>query len=196
MSATSVSHLVDKQSLPQGYPTHMHGAAFWEHLGRAVGTFGFLEEVLGRAIFALTATREYGASEIEAAYADWLPQLERALYDTLSGLIDTYDKAARTHQGFSTINLPELIEGLRRAAVCRNVLCHGSWRPPDENGRSLPLFMNRQCALFDTPIDVDMLKQIQAHVAELACEVINTITHMGLQFPGSDGPGKPIWMKT
>lgn len=189
----SASHVIDKESLPDLFPTHMHGAAFWEHLGRAVGTFGFLEEVLGRAIFALTATREYRESEIEAAYVDWLPQLERALYDTLSGLIDAYAKAAREHQSFSTANLPELIDGLRRVTVWRNVLCHGSWQAPDESERSLPLFINRQKEVFGTPVDVAMLNQIQAHVAELACEVMSTITHMGLQFPGSDGPGKPIW---
>lgn len=193
MSSTGLSHVIDKQSLPQGFPTHMHEESFWEHLGRAVGTFGFLEEVLGRAIFALTATREYPATEIEAAYADWLPQLERALYDTLSGLIDVYANAASKHQSFNTTNVSELIDGLRRAAVWRNVLCHGSWRVPDKDGKSLPLFMNRQKELFDTPVDVAMLRQIQTHVAELACEVMSTITAMGLQFPGSDGPGKPIW---
>jgi hypothetical protein len=196
MSSTSLSHVVDKQSLPQGFPTHMHEASFWEHLGRAVGTFGFLEEVLGRAIFALTAAREYPATEVEAAYADWLPQLERALYDTLSGLIDVYANAASKHQSFNTTNVSELIDGLRRAAVWRNVLRHGSWRVPGEDGKSLPLFMNSQKELFDTPVDVAMLKQIQTHVAELACEVMSTITAMGLLFPGSDGPGKPIWTKT
>lgn len=193
MSATYGSHVIDKQSLPDLFPTHMHDAEFWEHLGRAVGTFGFLEEVLGRAIFALTATREYAESEIEAAYAGWLPQLERALYDTLSGLVDSYAKAAREHQSFGTTNLPELIDGLRKATVWRNVLCHGSWHAPDENGASLPLFMTRQKDVFDTPVDVATLKQIQKYVAELACEVMSTITYMGLQFPGSHGPGKPVW---
>ena len=32
---------------------------FWEQLGRTVATYGFLEEVLGKAIFAFTATRNY-----------------------------------------------------------------------------------------------------------------------------------------
>jgi hypothetical protein len=31
------------------------------------------------------------------------------------------------------------------------------------------------------------------HVAELVCVVVSSVTHMGWQFPGSHGPGLPIW---
>lgn len=53
--------------------------------------------------------------------------------------------------------------------------------------------MNRQQERFETAIDVSYLRQLQKHVAELVCEVVDTVTHMGLQFPGSGGPGKVIW---
>jgi hypothetical protein len=49
--------IVDIKNLPASFPTHRHSAAFWENLGRTVATFGFLEEVLGKAIFAFTATK-------------------------------------------------------------------------------------------------------------------------------------------
>jgi hypothetical protein len=55
-----------------------------------------------------------------------------------------------------------------------------------------PLFVNRQQQVFDTAIDIAYLKHAQAHVAELACNVIDTVTRMGWQFPGGAGPGKPI----
>ena len=58
---------------------------FWENLGRTIATFGFLEEVLGKAIFAFTATTRYPESEVEAAFEKWLPTLERALIDQLAG---------------------------------------------------------------------------------------------------------------
>ena len=60
----------DCAQLPANYPTHRHGAEFWDALGRAVATFGFLEWVLGRAIFALTGTRKIIRSRIRkmAAY--------------------------------------------------------------------------------------------------------------------------------
>jgi hypothetical protein len=55
----SVRYFVDLDGVPDGFPTHRHEVAFWESLGRAVATFGFLEEVLGKAIFSFTATRPY-----------------------------------------------------------------------------------------------------------------------------------------
>jgi hypothetical protein len=43
-------------------------------------------------------------------------------------------------------------------------------------------------------VDVPFLQQTQRHVAELVAEVISVVvTHMGIQFPGSDGPDKPVW---
>jgi hypothetical protein len=48
--------VVDIKNLPPLFPTHRHSSMFWESLGRTVATFGFLEEVLGKAIFAFSAT--------------------------------------------------------------------------------------------------------------------------------------------
>ena len=183
---------VDIERLPMNFPTHQHDAAFWEALGRAVATFGFLEEVLGRAIFAFTATREIPPDQIEAEYVKWLPILERALDDALGGLIVSYSSAAREHQGVPSF-LDDLLKQLREAAVWRNTICHGSWRAPDEQGCSLPLYVDKKRGVFETPIDIAMLEQLQRHVAELACAVVSTVTQMGYQFPGSSGPGKPVW---
>lgn len=54
--------------LPPGFPTHGHAPAFWEALGRAVATFGFLEETFAKAIFAFTGMREISEEQITAAY--------------------------------------------------------------------------------------------------------------------------------
>jgi hypothetical protein len=183
---------VDIDRIPANFPTHRHDAAFWEALGRAVGTFGFLEEVLGKAIFAFTATRQIPSDQIESEYAKWRPTLERALEDPLGGLIDSYGSSARKHQDAPPY-LDDLLKQLREAAVWRNTICHGSWRSPDEQGRSLPLYVDKKRGVFETPIDIAALKQLQRHVAELACEVVNTVTQLGHQFPGSNGPGAPIW---
>jgi hypothetical protein len=168
---------------------------FWETLGRAIATFGFLEEVLGKAIFAFTATTRHQESEIDAAFENWLPTLERALIDPLGGLIDAYGKAVRNNSAATIENLDDLLSELRAASVIRNVLCHGSWRTPDADGSSLPLFVNRQKMVWDTSIDIPYLKQTQKAVAELGCAVITTVTHMGWQFPGSHGPGKAAFEK-
>ena len=184
--------IIDRDKLPPLFPTHRHSPQFWEQLGRTIATYGFLEEVLGKAIFAFTATRAYSPDEIDAAYQAWLPQLERALTDQLWNLAESYGAVARDNPATTTENVDELVEDIKKATVVRNVLCHGSWRPPNANGASMPLFVNRQKQVFDTAIDIAYLEQVQAHVAELACSVVDTVTHMGWQFPGGAGPGKRV----
>lgn len=188
-----MSHIINIDALPEMYPTHRHEPVFWERLGRAVATYGFLEETLGKAIFAFTATKPYSEQEVQTALDGWLPKLQHALSDQLGNLIESFEKAVREHPNTTIENLEELIEQLKEAAKSRNVICHGSWRTPNSEGASVPSFVNRQQERFDTAIDVAWLAQLQKHVSELICAVINTVTHMGWQFPGDAGPGKVIW---
>ncbi|WP_116894942.1 hypothetical protein [Pseudomonas savastanoi] len=183
---------VDQGQLPTDYPTHRHSGEFWEQLGRTVATYGFLEQVLGRAIFALTATRRYAQDELEQAYSNWLGQLERALSDSLGDLITAYGNALRNYHERPVSNPEQLVEDLRQAGHLRNVLCHGAWQVPDANGKSLPLFVDRKQRIFATSIDVAYLQQVRAQVSGLVCAVINSISSIGLQFPGSVGPGESI----
>jgi hypothetical protein len=187
-------HIIDIGTLPEFYPTIHISSEFWEALGRTVATFGFLEEVLGKAIFAFTATRLYDDEAVLVAeFETWNKVLERALADQLGGLIDAYQKAASEHHKKVPADfLSTLVDSLREAAKLRNVLCHGSWRMPDEAGRSVPFFVTKKMEMFETPIDIAFLTTTQRAVAELSCDVINTVTSLGLQFPGSAGPGKPI----
>jgi hypothetical protein len=188
--------IIDRDNLPPLFPTHRHSPQFWEQLGRAIATYGFLEEVLGKAIFAFTATRTYSPEEIEPAYRAWLPLLERALTDQLWNLAESYAKAVRNNPAATIENIDELVEHIKKATVIRNVLCHGSWRTPNANGASVPLFVNRHQQVFDTAIDIGYLRQVQTHVTELACSVMDTVTHMGWQFPGGAGLGKPIMKRS
>jgi hypothetical protein len=84
---------IDVGKLVGKFPTHKHDNEFWECLGRAVATFGFLEEVLGKAIFALTNSKLYKEDEIQVAYNNWTPIVENALSGTLPSLIKSYEKA-------------------------------------------------------------------------------------------------------
>ncbi|MDU0460312.1 MAG: hypothetical protein RW306_16410 [Geobacteraceae bacterium] len=183
-------HVINLDALPKMYPTHRHEPIFWESLGRAVATFGFLEETLAKAIFAFTATKPYSEEEVRKALDEWAPKLKKALSDQLWNLIESYGKAVREHPEATIETLDELLEQLKEAAKIRNVICHGSWRSPNSKGASVPFFVNRQQERFDTAIDVSFLLQLQKHVSELICTVVNTVTHMGWQFPGSEGPGK------
>jgi hypothetical protein len=184
--------VINQEQLPPRFPTHRHKPAFWEHLGRTIATFSFLEEVLGKAIFAFTATRRYDESEIDEAYRRWLPQLQSALSDTLYPLAEVYEKTVRDHPDAVIENFSVLVENIKIASKKRSVLCHGSWRSPNSGGASVPLFFNKKNEKFVIPIDTAYLEQLQQEVVQLACEVINSVTSMGWQFPGGAGPGEPI----
>ncbi len=190
------SHTVDLDALPNKFPTNRHEAIFWESLGRVVATFGFLEETLAKAIFAFTATKPYNEDEVQKVLEAWLPKLQHALSDQLWNLIESYAKAVREHPHATIDNLDFLEERLKDTVEIRNVICHGSWPPPDTGGASIPFFVNKKQLRFNTPIDVGYLVQVQKSVSELICGVVNTVTHMGWQFPGSNGPGKVIWDTT
>jgi len=184
--------MIKKNSLPDKYPTHLHEPEFWECLGRTVATFGFLEEILAKAIFAFTATTSYNELEIEKAFNEWLPKLERSLSDQLGNLIDTYGKSVRDNPDAIKTNLDELLNDLREASKIRNVICHGSWRNPDSNNATIPFFVNRQLEIFDTHVDKKFLNQVRVHTTELICCIIDSVTYIGWKFPGSNGPGKVI----
>ncbi|MDE0698729.1 MAG: hypothetical protein OXH76_23160 [Boseongicola sp.] len=190
-----VARIIDVDAMPVDFPTHRHDPVFWERLGRTVATYGFLEEILGKAIFSFTATRRYEEAEVDDAFAQWLPTLERALTNPLGSLIDQYGKAVHDHPEANLEGLDELLGHLRKVARLRNVLCHGSWSAPDENGASLPLFVDQKHNVFDTAIDIAFLDQVQRNVAEVSCAVMSSVTQMGWQFPGSCGPGVPIWSR-
>ncbi|SCU98977.1 conserved hypothetical protein [Cupriavidus necator] len=185
--------VIDRSALAQQFPTQRHAPEFWEHLGRAIASFGCLEETLGKAIFAFTATTEYSEKDVEAALAKWPARLHSALSDTLKPLAEVYGKVVREHHEAEFPNVGDLVEDIKKAAEIRNALCHGSWRAPDASGKSALYYFNKQGEKFDTPVDIAWLRQLQAHVQDLVCAVINSVTVMGWQFPGGAGPGEEIW---
>ena len=192
MPQASRGYLLARDNLPELFPTHGIPSQFWEQLGRTVATFGFLEEMLKKAIFALTATRLYDEIEAELAYESWTKNLENTLADSLWRLVHTYEQAAKDHQECSVENVAKLVEDMKNASLVRNVLCHGSWGKYDVDNKSLPLFYSKNNGIFETPVDITYMAQVQSHVAELALSVVDSVTEIGIQFPGSSGPGVQI----
>lgn len=175
------------------WPTHRHKAEFWEALGRAIGSFGFLEETLARAIYAISGTKVISNKEkIDEEFQTWIKHLVRALSDPLAGLIDKYEEALKNNSDFSVSNSDELIKNLHSLKVWRNILCHASWREPNSKGESIPLFVNRKGDNVTSPVDTDVLEKVMRNTAELTCLVMNSVTSNGYQFPGSNSPGDSI----
>jgi hypothetical protein len=176
------------------WPTHLHNPSFWETLGRTVATVGLLEECLAKAIFVITGNKPVSDLEnIDNEVKKWADELLKAVSDTLGTLITKFEKAVDDSQNIEVANFKEFINQLRELCVWRNILCHCSWRAPDDEGKSVPLFINRNGDILKSKIDEDTLRQVMNSAAELSLEVINTITANGFQWPGSNGPGKPTY---
>lgn len=186
-------HIIDRDKLPADWPTHAHDSAFWQELGRTVATFGFMEEMLGKAIFALTGNKAYDPEGEPDAFEKWIKTLEKALTDQLGGLIDNYAKALAENDRTKGNDYTALITALKEAKDIRNVLCHGSWDKPDDQGRTTPKFVNRKLDVFQTPVDIGFLKQTRDASKHLICDILDSITSVGYNFPGSGSPGAKIW---
>lgn len=190
--ASAVRRLVDQDALPATFPTHRQSDAFWAALGRAVATFGFLEWSLRRAIFALSGDRPAPEDEAELseALADWNERLTKVSTSTLGGLTKVFEEAARNHDRADSVYVAGLVQSIGEASDIRNAICHASWeRITDDSARPLYVAAKvggvREPSIFETPVDIEWLDQVRRHTAELSCAVMNTVTTLGLPFPGS-----------
>lgn len=186
-------HVIDREKLHTDYPTHCHEPPFWEEMGRTVAAFGFIEEMLGKSIYALTGTKEIDPEGNPELFNEWIKTLEKALTDQLGGLILGYEKALAENERTKGKDYSKQIDELKQAKDIRNALCHGSWDKPDDQGRSIPKFVNRKLMIFDTPVDVDFLRQTRAGLRHIACDILDSVTSVGYKFPGSDSPGEQLW---
>lgn len=194
----AVRTIIDRDSLPKRFPTHLHDPEFWEHLGRAIASFGFLEDTLRRAYLVFTGTTLVALEEAEQEVKKWGAKLESIMTMQLWNLAKDFESAVNANPNSSTVNINELVADIKKAAELRNILCHGSWMLPDNEGRSLPRFSKKDRATgkivqFADKIGIEHLSQVQAHVTDLICSVIDTVTHMGYQFPGGAGPGRQFY---
>lgn len=189
-------HFVDRANLPADWPTHLHAAEFWEELGRAIATFGFLEDQLTRAIFALSGTRSIDPTRpVEQQVKEWVASLEMRLSDSLGSLIGHFERQIACDIRLEASRYTTLIEQLRDAKRIRDILCHGTWDKPDKNGASLPRFFDRKLRYPETRIDIAFLVQTRREVVQLVCDIVDIVTQFGFQFPGTRGPGAEIYSK-
>lgn len=171
--------------LPENYPTHRHPAELWEQLGRAVATFGFLEEMLKKAILAFEGYQPYS----EAKHEEFEKLIKSMAPSTLGALIAPYKKAAYKYYNTpqQQVSINSLIDDLESLKDYRNPICHASWYAPDEEGKSKIFFIRRNGLLsFDTKIDTAFLIQTRVHTAEVADSVIKSVIAANLDFPGME----------
>lgn len=185
---------LDAARLPEWWPTDRHPPEFWESLGRTVATFGFLEETLFKAVFAIVGTKPVAPGNEQREIVAFRKLLERCLSDPLGPPISKFETALQ--QNPAAYRIDGLVQDLRDAAALRNALCHGSWRPPDDTGHCSLFYFNKSGEFFDQVISLEVLMGTQARIAGLIGDVMNSVTQMGYQFPGVVGPGKAILSST
>ena len=93
-----VCRIIDQDALPSRFPTRGHQGVFWECLGRTVATFGFLGQVLGRAIFALSTAAPCDLAEIDSACEEWSRTLKGTPTDLPGNLVGDCEQAVGRHR--------------------------------------------------------------------------------------------------
>lgn len=189
----TTGYKVDITTIPLLFPTNKCTPEFWEALGRTIASFGFLEEILGKAIFALTAIQTYHTeAEAQEAYAKWPKKLKCAITDSLGKLIHTYGEELKKQENLKIRDPDALIARMKELSNIRNALCHGSWQIPDEQGNVRLRFRYKNFSPFTETINLNRLHDIQDQIVSISISVINSITLTGWNFPGVHGPGKDI----
>lgn len=183
--------IIERSGLPPAFPTHSQDASFWEALGRAVAAFGFLEWTLQRAIFALTGDQPAPEEEAErqAALDAWQKDLEGALKATLGLLAAGFERAVANHPRTDKNYAAEVVADIRATAPLRNAICHACWQPVSAVVAK-PFFVSRNLEVLESEIDIAWLEQLHRHVAQLALDVMDTVTATGLAFPGTTNPSQ------
>jgi len=175
---------IDRAELQPHFPTEFHSSAFWEALGRTIGSFGYLEEVLARALFVITGSRHVPGRSPEDDFRVWLQALDKNIRLTLFPLSQLLENELREDMRFDYADTLPIFEGLSRLTRIRNVLSHASWRAPDEAGKSLLFHVDKTLGSFEAPVDLEFLERVQSDTAALCCDVMDLITGIGLPFPG------------
>ncbi len=183
---------VDRNKLPAKWPTHKGSPAFREELGRTVAAFGFLEDTLARAFFALTATCEYADSgEAEAAFPKWRTKLERSLTDTLASLTSKIDKAFENDDRVPADVGSDIVRRLRELAVWRNALCHGAWVQFDADGSAWLRYFQRTGdgpEALGRSLSSEEIASIRAGAVDVTICLVDVVAYTGVWFPGTTPP--------
>ena len=187
---------VDRNKLPTEWPTHRGTPAFWEELGRTVAAFGFLEDTLARACFALTATREYAnIGEVEAAFPKWRTKLERSLTDTLASLTSKIAEAFENDDRVPADVGSGIVRRLHELAVWRNALCHGAWVRFDGDGAAWLRYFRRTSdgpEALDRSLSSEEIASIRAGAVDVTIRLVDVVAHTDVRFPGTTPPSMDV----
>lgn len=137
-------------------------------LGRAVASFGQLEEALKRTIFTLTR-KDLGQDASQAELEDWLQRMEDLADDSLGTLVDSFRAAAKQAGTRDHRPLLAQLDEIRRK---RNLLCHASWRRGRAPKKWHPTFINTRGEAYPDDMDAADINHIRAETRQAMTEVV------------------------
>ncbi|WP_142662288.1 hypothetical protein [Paracoccus laeviglucosivorans] len=147
-------------------------------LGQCVASFGWLEEILKRAIFALDRARladDLTPQELQV----WLLRMGTIADDSMGTLIERLDSSIRRHPGLG--DRDAITDQLHMVKRHRNHLCHASWRPTADKELWHPAFVNTRGEPFDHALSIGDLQAILRETVEIGQRVIGVMRATGIQ---------------
>ena len=188
--------VVDRARLPDDWPTNRGSSAFWEALGRTVATFSHHEDMMARAWFGLTATRQFEDMEqAEAAFPRWEKALKESLTDSLRSLTDKLKKAFNDDDRVPDEVAGAFLTRLDELRVWRNALCHGAWQGFREDGSVGLRYFSRGDEgpeRLEDRLSVETLSSIRAATVDLTADLVDILSAAGVRFPGTALPGAAV----
>ena len=185
--------VVDHARLPEHWPTNRGSSAFWEELGRTIATFSHLEDMMARAWFGLTATREFEDMEqAEAAFPQWEKALKESLTDSLHSLTKKLKKAFKDDDRVPDEVAGAFLARLDDVRIWRNALCHGAWQGFREDGSVGLRYFRRadeEPERLEDRLSVETLSSIRAATVDLTADLVDILSAVGVRFPGTALPG-------
>ena len=121
---------IDRDIFHADWPLSWDHPAFWEELGKTVAAFGYLENELTSACYALTGPpadfKNLQPDQIEA-HLKWYAKVEGYRADAMFALVDRFDELLRKDGRVPHTVRSELRGRLDELRTWRNALCHGAW---------------------------------------------------------------------
>lgn len=146
-------------------------------IGHAVASFGFLEEALKRAIFALSRDG-LGETPNDRALAAWLRRMEEIADDTMGTLIDQFVKQMGRAQVRGRDDLARDLRAIRKS---RNMLCHASWKPVADSPRWHPAFLNTKGESFPDDLSAEDIYRIHEATLNAAARIVSIMRATGIE---------------
>lgn len=150
---------------------HELPAALAAEIGWTIASFGHLEDMLKRAIFAMDRHRLPDAIR-ETDFRAWLRRMDHVAADSLGTLIERLDRTL-AREGLADA---DLIGQLDEVKSWRNLLCHAAWEPSDSGWQ--PRFSNTKGEVFEGLLDAADIAAIREMTLDAARRVLRILRRL------------------